>query len=143
MKLLYGGYGHNPSTTGKMYAYWGGDNYNVGQNVVAPVTNWKSGKNYNTMFTILSTYNPNSIPGQYEQGKLNKAGFNVLNGINIPGGKELKTIGSKDVMTLPGASQYSTKSQWTRASNQQAKARLMALNVAKDNTQAIARLSRY
>ena len=58
MKLLFGGYGHNPSTTGKQYAYWGGDNYNVGQNVVAPVTRY--GKTYNTMFTIQNTYNPQS-----------------------------------------------------------------------------------
>lgn len=130
MKLLYGGYGHNPSTTGKMYAYWGGDNYNVGQNVVAPVTNWKSGKNYNTMFTILSTYNPNSIPGQYELE-------NNLRGI------DLKTIGSKDVMQLPGAIGYGSKAEWTRASKQQAKNRLMSVNTSANTTDARTRLSRY
>lgn len=127
MKLLYGGYGHNPS--GKQYAYWGGDNYRAGQNVVAPVTNWKTGRTYNTMFTIQNTYDPNSIPGQYELEQLS--------------GIDLKTVGSKDVMQLPGASQYSTKSQWTRASNQRARNRLMSVNMATDTTSARTRLSRY
>lgn len=129
MRLLYGGYGHNPSTTGKMYAYWGGDNYRVGQNVVAPVTHSQSGRTYNTMFTILSTYNPESTVGQYEQQKLS--------------GIDLKTIGSKDVMQLPGASEYSTKAQWTRASKQQARNRLASVNTNIDTTSARTRLSRY
>jgi hypothetical protein len=122
MKILFGGYGHNP--TGKMYAYYGGDNYNVGQNVVAPVSHWKTGKIYNTMFTIQSTYNPESIPGKYELSKLQ--------------GIDLKTIGSKDVMTLPGASQYGSKAQWTRASNQQYRAdqRLLSRATQTDTTQA-------
>lgn len=124
MKLLFGGYGHNPSTDGKMYAYWGGDNYNVGQNVVAPVTHSKSGKTYNTMFTIQSTYNPESIVGQYEMQQLQ--------------GIDLKTIGSKDVMQLPGASGYSSKAQWTRASNQRYKAeqRLMSRDMPINTIQA-------
>jgi hypothetical protein len=127
MKLLYGGYGHNPS--GKQYAYWGGDNYRAGQNVVAPVTNWKTGRTYNTMFTIQNTYDPNSIPGQYQLEQLS--------------GIDLKTVGSKDVMQLPGASQYTTKSQWTRASNQQARARLLSANTTTNTTSARTRLSRY
>ena len=126
MKLLMGGYGHNPDPSGKQYAYWGGDNYNVGQNVVAPVTHHKTGKNYNTMFTIQSTYNSNSTVGQYELNKLQ--------------GIDLKTIGSKDVMTLPGASQYSTKSQWTVASRNQARSRLRSMNTTTDTTQASQRL---
>ena len=128
MKLLYGGYGHNPSYDGKMYAYWGGDNYNVGQNVVAPVTHAKSGKTYNTMFTIQSTYNSDSTLGKYELDK--------LQGIN------LKTIGSKDVMQLPGASQYDSKAQWTRASNQRYRAeqRLMSRATPTNTTQASQRL---
>jgi hypothetical protein len=129
MRLYYGGYGHNPSPTGKQYAYWGGDNYKSGQNVVAPVTNWKSGKTYNTMFTIQNTYDPNSIPGKYQLEQL--------------GGIQLKSLGGKDVMSLPGASQYATKSQWTRASHQQARARLAAVNIQTNNTQAIQRLSSY
>lgn len=127
MRLLYGGYGHNPDTTGKLYAYWGGDNYKAGQNVVAPVTN--NGKTYNTMFTILNTYDPNSTLGQYQQQQLS--------------GIDLKTVGSKDVMQLPGASQYSTKSQWTRASHQQARNRLASVNTSADTTNARTRLSRY
>lgn len=128
MKILYGGYGHNPSTSGKMYAYYGGDNYNVGQNVVAPVTHHLSGKTYNTMFTIQSTYNPESIVGQYELSRLE--------------GIDLKTIGSKDVMQLPGASQYDSKAQWTRASNQRYKAeqRLMSKAVTNNTAQASQRL---
>ena len=46
-RLYYGQYGHTPS--GKQYVYYGGDNYRTGDNVVAPVTNKKSGKTYNTM----------------------------------------------------------------------------------------------
>jgi hypothetical protein len=120
MKLLYGGYGHNPDPSGKQYAYWGGDNYNVGQNVVAPVTN--HGKTYNTMFTIQATYDTDKDLGKYMLGQLK--------------GIDLKTIGSKDVMQLPGASQYSTKSQWTIASKNQARARLRAMNTSVDTTQA-------
>lgn len=120
MKLLMGSYGHNPSPSGKQYAYWGGENYNVGQNVVAPVTN--HGKTYNTMFTIQATYNSDSIPGQHELDKLQ--------------GIDLKTIGSKDVMQLPGASQYSSKAEWTR----EAKNRLRAMNTKADTTQASQRL---
>lgn len=126
MKLLFGGYGHNPSHTGKMYAYWGGDNYNVGQNVVAPVEHWQSGKLYNTMFTIQSTYSSDSIPGRYELDKLQ--------------GIDLKTIGSKDVMQLPGASQYDSKAQWTIASKREARNRLSARAVPTDTTQASQRL---
>lgn len=126
MKLLMGGYGHNPDPSGKQYAYWGGDNYNVGQNAIAPVTN--HGKTYNTMFTIQATYSPDSTLGEYELNKLE--------------GIDLKTIGSKDVMSLPGASQYSTKSQWTQASNKRFKAeqRLMSRGVQTDTTQASQKL---
>jgi hypothetical protein len=128
MKLLFGGYGHNPSYDGKMYAYWGGDNYNVGQNVVAPVTHHKTGKTYNTMFKIQSTYDPDSIPGQAEMDKLQ--------------GIDLKTIGSKDVMELPGASQYGSKAEWTRASNKRYKAeqRIMSMSTQPNTTQASQRL---
>lgn len=122
MRLYLGGYGHNPSTDGKMYAYYGGDNFRVGENVVAPVTNHKSGRTYNTMFTIQSTYNPESIVGQYEMNKLS--------------GIDLKTLGGRDVMQLPGSSQYGSKAEWTR----QAKNRLSAMNVRADTTQASQRL---
>lgn len=124
MKLYFGSYGHNPSTSGKMYAYYGGDNYRVGENVVAPVEHYKSGKLYNTMFTIQSTYNPQSIPGQYEMSK--------LQGIN------LKNIGGRDVMQLPGAIQYTSKAQWTREAN--ARNRLMNRATPIDTTQASQRL---
>ena len=45
-KVYYGGYGHNPNPNGKKYAYIGSNQYQVGQNVVAPVTHYISGKNY-------------------------------------------------------------------------------------------------
>lgn len=127
MKLLMGSYGHNPDPSGKQYAYWGGKNYNVGQNVVAPVTRY--GKTYNTMFTIQATYDTDKRLGDYV---LN----NQLKGINI------KDIGGKDVMTLPGAVEYSTKSQWTRASHQRYRAEQRLLNMAKpvDITQATQQL---
>ncbi len=125
MKLLMGGYGHNPDPSGKQYAYWGEGN--VGQNVVAPVTRY--GKTYNTMFTIQATYDTDKRLGDYVLK-------NQLKGINI------KDIGSKDVMTLPGAVEYSTKSQWTRASHQRYRAEQRLLNMAKpvDTTQATQQL---
>lgn len=124
MKLLQGGYGHNPSPNGKMYTYWGSDNYRVGENVVAPVTHHKTGKTYNTMFTIQNTYNSQSIPGKYELDRLS--------------GIDLKTIGSKDVMQLPGAVNYDSKAQWTREAN--ARNRLMNRATPIDTTQASQRL---
>ena len=122
MKLLMGSYGHNPDPSGKQYAYWGGDNYRVGENVVAPVTNYKPGRTYNTMFTIQSTYNPESIVGQYEMSKLS--------------GIEQKTRSGRDEKELPDATQNSSKAQWTR----DAKNRLRAMNTTTDTTQASQRL---
>lgn len=101
-KLYYGSYGHNPS--GKQYVYWGSDNYRTGQNVVAPVTHWKSGKTYNTMFTIQRT--SGSTMGENEAERLENQGIDV------------KWIGGRDVMSLPSGSQYQSKAEWQRSSNQ-------------------------
>lgn len=59
MRIYVGGYGHNP-TGQKQYAYWGGDNYRTGQEVVAPVTHPVSGRTYNTMFKIQIARSSNS-----------------------------------------------------------------------------------
>lgn len=131
MRLYYGGYGHHPS--GKLYAYWGGDNYRTGQNVVAPVTHYKSGKNYNTMFTIMRTYSPNTETGEYEVQQLSN--YN------------LKSIGGRGVLDLPSGSNYSSASQWKAQSNEQflgqARARLKSANTTTNTSQARARLSKY
>lgn len=100
-KLYYGSYGHNPS--GKQYVYWGGDNYRTGQHVVAPVTHWKSGKTYDTMFTIQRT--SGSEMGQNEAERLENQGIGI------------KTIGGRDVLSLPSGSQYQSKADWERSSN--------------------------
>lgn len=106
-RLYYGGYGHRPDPTKKQYVYWGGDNYRNGQNVVAPVTNWRSGKTYNTMFTILSS------KGEQTEGAQNEA-------IALEGqGIAIKSIGGTDVLTLPGGQEYSTKAEWARAKESQ------------------------
>jgi len=106
MRLYYGGYGHHPS--GKQYVYWGGDNYRTGQNVVAPVTNKNTGQTYNTMFTIMRTSGETSQMAQTEADRLE-----TNKGINI------KTIGGRDVLgELPSGSQYESKAEWARASEQ-------------------------
>ena len=102
MQLVYGGYGHHPS--GKQYVYWAGDNYRTNQNVLAPVTN-RNGKTYNTMFTIQRTSNINSPMAQRESERLEGLGINI------------KTIGGREIMTLPGAQDYSSARQWRGASD--------------------------
>ena len=67
MRLYYGTYGHH--ITGKLYVYWGDDNLRTGQQVVAPVTHYKSGKNYNTMFTIARAQSEKNA-----QGEVNRLG---------------------------------------------------------------------
>lgn len=101
MRLVYGGYGHNP--TGKQYVYWAGDNYRTGQNVLAPVTN-KDGKTYNTMFTIMRTSGEDSPMAERESKRLEGLGINI------------KTIGGREIMSLPGAKDYSSATQWRIAS---------------------------
>ena len=107
MKLYYGGYGHHPS--GKQYVYYGSDNLRAGQNVVAPVTHWKSGKNYKTMFTIQRS-------GGFERNKKdvlqrtmaeNEANRLQNKGINI------KTLGeNENLSTLPGSKPFNRKQEW-------------------------------
>jgi len=125
-KLYYGGYGHHPS--GKQYVYWGDDNYRIGENVNVPVTNKRTGKTYNTMFTIQNTRDKTAdaeamaIEGQ---------------GINI------KTINGSNVMTLPSAYNFSSKADWSRTSDEEFAeklTRLAAYNEINDTTQAQERL---
>lgn len=96
MKLVYGGYGHHPS--GKQYVYWGDDNLRTGQNVNVPVRNWISGKNYNTMFTIMRT--SGGEMGENEATRLDAMGIDV------------KTVNGTNVMNLPGAADWSSKREW-------------------------------
>lgn len=106
MRLYYGTYGHRIS--GKLYAYWGGDNLRTGQQVVAPVTN-KNGTTYNTMFTIARAQS-----GDNAQDEVNR-----LEGKGIA----IKTIGGRDTLSLPGANDpvtgkrlFDSKAAWKRDS---------------------------
>ena len=102
-KLAYGGFGHNPS--GKQYVYWVGDSYRTGQNVVAPVTNWQTGKTYRTMFTIMRTTDENSKMAQGEEQRLAGRGINI------------KAVDGRDVMSLPGAAEYPSAAAWKRSAD--------------------------
>ena len=103
MRLYYGGYGHHPR--GKLYAYWGNNNYRTGQNVVAPVTNKRSGRTYNTMFTIMRT---SAGDGEYAEAnaqRLSQRGVGV------------KYIQGTDVLSaLPGGAEFESKAEWSRDS---------------------------
>lgn len=98
MRLYYGTYGHHLS--GKLYVYWGDDNYRTGQQVIAPVTNKFSGKTYNTMFTIGKSGAATSKATIKEITRLGEAGINI------------KTLGSRDLLSLPGGKNFETKKQW-------------------------------
>lgn len=121
MKLYYGGYGHHPS--GKQYVYYGSDNLRAGQNVVAPVTHWKSGKNYKTMFTIQRS-------GSFERNKkdvlqrtMAESEVNRLDskGINI------KTLDeNENLSTLPGSQPFNRKQEWKAYSDYVYKERVKA-----------------
>ena len=103
MRLYYGGYGHHPS--GKQYVYLGDDNYRTGQNVVVPVRQWKSGKLYNTMFTIQRTSDVNSKMSINEMQRLTSQGTAI------------SFIKNSNVMSLPGASDWKSAKQWKEWSN--------------------------
>lgn len=101
MRLYYGTYGHH--ITGKLYVYWGDDNLRTGQQVVAPVTHYNSGKNYNTMFTIARAQSEKNA-----QGEVNRLG---------EGGIFIKTISGRDVLSLPGGANFESKAAWKRDSD--------------------------
>jgi len=103
-KVYYGGYGHNPNPNGKKYAYIGSNNYQVGQNVVAPVTHYISGKNYKTMFTIQDQADMNS----------QQAEDTIVELENMR--KTMKSLDGTNVMELPGARKYATAEAWKQAS---------------------------
>ena len=100
MRLYYGTYGHHVS--GKLYVYWGNDNLRTGQQVVAPVTNPRSGRTYNTMFTIAR-----SQSSQNAQGEVSRLGSE---------GILIKTIGGRDVLSLPGGAPFKSAAEWARES---------------------------
>lgn len=112
MKLYYGTYGHRLS--GKLYVYWGDDNLRTGQQVVAPVKG-KSGKTYNTMFTIARRLNEDNAESS-------------VDGLSTRG-ISIKTISGRNTLSLPGAEKggFETKSAWKRDSdsryNEEQKAR--------------------
>ena len=138
-KLYSGGYGHNPS--GKLYTYWGGDNYRTGQNVNVPVTNKKTGKTYNTMFTIYKTTGAQTDEGTRKAFDLESQGIDI------------KWINGTDVTSLPSYDQYGSKTEWARQSEGrwkepyiqewlgEANYRLSEFVPQTDTTEAIARLT--
>lgn len=130
-KLVYGSYGHNPS--GKQYVYWGSDNLRTGQNVVAPVEN--HGKIYNTMFTIQRTTNADSSMAQTEESRLSGQGISI------------KTIGGRDVLSLPGGKDWKSAKQWREWSDlvreETVSRRLMSYNAPKSNMNARNQLLSY
>lgn len=103
-KVYYGGYGHNPNPNGKKYAYIGSDRYKVGENVVAPVTHYKSGKNFKTMFTIQDQADMTS----------QQANDTIVMLENMR--KTMKSLDGTNVMELPGAAKYPTAEAWKEAS---------------------------
>lgn len=127
-KLLYGSYGHHPH--GKQYVYWGSDTNRTGQQVNVPVTNKWTGKTYNTMFTIQRT--SGSTMGENEAERLQNKGIRI------------KSINGTDVMTLPGAQEWSSKREWAEWSNlvreESIQNRLAQFNKTSNSAQAIARL---
>ena len=127
-KLLYGSYGHHPS--GKQYVYWGDDTNRTGQNLNVPVTNPRTGKTYNTMFTVQRT--SASTMGQNEAERLANKGIAI------------KSINGTNVMTLPGAQDWNSKKEWAEWSNlvreESIQNRLAAFNQQANNKEAIARL---
>lgn len=102
MRLYYGTYGHHLS--GKLYVYWGDDNLRTGEQVVAPVTNKKSGRTYNTMFTIARAQSVKNAQG--EEGRLSEQGIFI------------KTIGGRETLTLPGGQNFDSKAAWKRDSEE-------------------------
>jgi len=131
MRLYLGGYGHHPS--GKMYSYWGNDNYRTGQNVVAPVTNKWTGKTYNTMFTIMRTSGADGKVAGNEAQRLSQ------NGIGI------KTLQGTDVLgKLPGGERFQSKSEWAKDSearyNSELAGRLLSRNPILNDNKASQRI---
>lgn len=111
MRLYYGGYGHHPS--GKQYVYWGNDNLRTGQNVVAPVTNWRTGRTYNTMFTIMRTSKAGTNMAENEAQRLSQSGIGI------------KSIQGTDVLSnLKSGENYESKKEWKEASDNKYLARL-------------------
>lgn len=99
MRLYYGGYGHHPS--GKQYEYWGGDNFRTGQNVVVPVTNRRTGRTYNTMFTIMRTGSADAKMASNEAQRLSQKGIGI------------KMIAGTDVLgMLTSGSDFKSKREW-------------------------------
>lgn len=134
MRMYLGGYGHHPS--GKMYSYWGNNNYRTGQNVVAPVTKkLKDGKTitYNTMFTIMRTSGGDGQVAQNEAQRLSQMGIGI---------KHIK--GTNVLEDLPGGERFKSKAEWQRQSEEKYQERLSARLLSRsgnvDTSQAEQRL---
>lgn len=131
MRLYLGGYGHHPS--GKMYSYWGNNNYRTGQQVVAPVTNKWSNKTYNTMFTIMRTSGGDGQVAENEAQRLSQKGIGIkyIQGTNVLG-------------DLPSGERFKSKADWARQSEEKYQerlsARLFSRNPNIDTSQAEQRL---
>jgi hypothetical protein len=113
IKIYSGSYGHNPKPGGKQYSYFGGGNYRVGQNVVAPVRHYKSGKVYNTMFTIQRT---NKLADTTRRTVTDKGADMLERFTDRKPPIFLKEIQGTDVLSLPGGDKYKSALAWKIAS---------------------------
>jgi hypothetical protein len=109
--IYTGGYGHNPKPGSKQYSYFGSSNYRVGQNVVAPVRHYKSGKVYNTLYTIKST----TKLADTTRRTVTDKGADMLERFTDRG-IFLKEIEGTDVLSLLGGAKYKSKKEWKIAS---------------------------
>jgi len=116
MRQYRGGFGHNPS--GKQYTYWGKDGMRVGQRVVAPVTHWRTGRTYKTMFTIQQSNAADSTYAEKEAERLSDKGVGLkyiqggTNVLDLPGGQKWQ-----DLAAERGMSQQQAKTLWSLDSN--------------------------
>lgn len=121
MRLYYVGYGHNPS--GKLYTYWGNNNLRTGQTGVAPVTNKRTGRTYNTMIRIMRTASADGALADNEAQRLSQGGIGV------------KSIAGADVSALPGWDKggFKNKKEWAADSDaryhDRLKARLLDMEI--------------
>lgn len=142
-RLYSGGFGHNPSAK-KMYTYWGDKDYNVGENVNVPVTNPKTGKTYNTMFTIYETDKPDTTWGQAVE---DRAKMGSRDG-------RIKWINGRSVTDLPSFNEYGSKKAWAEESEaawrepqiqewmKEARFRLNSFDISQtNNSEAVYRLT--
>lgn len=114
MRLYTVGYGNNPS--GKVYTYAGPDNYRTKQQVIVPVTHWRTKKRFFTLGTIMRTQSADGKVAQDEAQRLSNSeagiGLKWIKGADV---FEQKADGST---LLPSADKFPSKRAWKEDSDQ-------------------------